>query len=152
MASGREYLGVKSFEAFILIVDLTKQNGYSFALASPSLTIPSHPTALPASSSALPYPWLLASRPSLAAFMSDTPCALACSPDAFHAWEPVTLPIAACGVDKCQWKEPRQVRKWWFRRTDEGRRWVNRGKWDLFNVTLALPRLLVERITVRPTW
>lgn len=72
------------------------ETNHSFlALVPPSFTMPSHPTALPATSSTLPYPWLLASRASPAAFMSETAWALACSPDAVQACEPVTAPMAA---------------------------------------------------------
>src|SRR5512142_1097521 len=46
-----------------------------FLLASPSFSIPSQPTALPANASMPPNPCLVGSRCSPAAFMAATPCA-----------------------------------------------------------------------------
>jgi hypothetical protein len=65
-------------------------------LSAPSFSIPSHPAALPANSSTLPYPSRWASRFSLAAFMASMPSALSAEAETFHVSLPVTAPIADC--------------------------------------------------------
>lgn len=81
----------------------TGRHHSSFLEAAPSFSMPSQPVAFPANSSALPYPWE-GSRFSPACFMVFWPAALSCSPDDFHACEPLRSPIAAYECQHLIWE------------------------------------------------
>merc|ERR1719379_1214473 len=96
----------------------TGRHHSSFLEAAPSFSMPSQPVAFPANSSALPYPWE-GSRFSPACFMVFWPAALSCSPDDFHACEPLRSPIAASAapLTYCAWP-PMRLGSWFWLLSD----------------------------------
>lgn len=84
------------FDVRVAVQDtLYHASNHCFLLAEPSDSMPSHPTALPATSSTFPKPDACGSRFALAAFIALIPACLSCSADDCQL-SPITLPTTLC--------------------------------------------------------